>query len=176
MNATKTRVVMVTGVMVVLIVGLVGIVGWKRARAAASKEVQTAKMTSAVKEIERVNVGRPELQVQAKTLIFAAMIQKKIPAAADWCETINVGGKVWPVTPTNTFFAINSQVAGRPYSRSTPLRGDVVVFFETENPGWNQAGGAELLASRPDGVAVALADGRAIIATPADVANLHWSP
>lgn len=175
MNSTNTKTVVAIGTMIVLIAGLIAVVGWKLTRA-LSPETQETKITKTVEQINRVNVGLPDPQVQAKTLIFTAMIQKQIPAAARWCDTLNVGGKLWPVTPTNTAFALNARVAGRPYSRTNMPPGDVVVFFETASPGWNQAGGSELLASNPDGVAVALADGRAMVVTPTEAAQLRWTP
>jgi hypothetical protein len=65
-------------------------------------------------------------------------------------------------------------MAGRAYSRT--LNGNTVVFFEAANDGWNQAGGSELMAANSDGVAVAFADGRALIVSPAEAANLRWAP
>jgi hypothetical protein len=127
-----------------------------------------------VERIQQENAGLPDPQVQAKTLIFSAIIQKRVPAAANWCETLNAGGKLWPSTPTNTVFALNSQMADRAYSRKLP--GNVVVFFEADHAGWNLAGGPELLARKTNGVAVAFADGRALIVPPAEIANLRWLP
>jgi hypothetical protein len=127
-----------------------------------------------VERIQQENAGLPDPQVQAKTLIFSAIIQKRIPAAANWCETLNAGGKLWPTTPTNTVFVLNSQMADRAYSRKLP--GSVVVFFEADHAGWNLAGGPELLARKPEGVAVAFADGRSLIIPPGEIPNLRWSP
>ena len=127
-----------------------------------------------MERVKQVNLSLPDRQTQAKMLIMAAVMQRKIPAAANWCETLNAGGGIWPATPTNTAFAINTNVAGRALLR--PLPGDTVVFFETANAGWNQAGGSELLAASPDGIAVAFADGRALIVSPAEAANLRWAP
>ena len=176
MNSTKTKTMMVIGVILIVIAGSMAIRHWKRTRPDPLAEMQASEITAAANRINQVNIGRPEVQIQAKTLIYAAMIQKRIPAAAKWCDTLNVGGKLWPTTPTNTVFAINSQVAGREYSRTSPLSGQVVVFFETSNPGWNVAGGPDLLASNPEGVAVAFADGRAMIVPPTQAANLRWTP
>jgi hypothetical protein len=175
MNSTRTTTVAAIAAGVILIVGLIAFVGWKLTRAALP-ETQETKITQTVEKIQEANVGLPDPQVQAKTLIFTAMIQKQIPPAARWCDTLNVGGKLWPVTPTNTAFALDARVAGRPFSRANMPPGDVVVFFETSKPGWNQAGGSELLASKPEGVAVALADGRSMIVSPAEVAGLRWTP
>lgn len=131
-------------------------------------------MTATLNQVKQANVSRPALQTRAKMLLVAAIVQKRIPKAANWCETLNAGGNIWPTTPTNTVFALNANVAGRAIMQG--ISGDTVVFFETTNPGWNQSGGAELLASDPDGVVVALADGRAMIVTPAEAANLRWTP
>jgi hypothetical protein len=175
MNSTKTTVAI--GTVIALIVGTMVIVKGKPARAdELEKSQQAASINTAVEQIKQANVGLPDLQVQAKTLILTAMIQKEIPAASTWCETLNVDGKLWPVTPTNTVFALNSAVAGRIYSKTNRPAADVVVFFETSTPGWNLAGGAELIANRPGGVAVALADGRTTLMTPAEVAKLRWTP
>jgi hypothetical protein len=177
MNSIKTKTVAAIGTGVALIVGTLVIVNAKPARAdELEKSQEAAKITTAVEQIKQANVGLPDLQVQAKTLIFTAMIQKKIPEAAKWCETLNVDGKLWPVTPTNTVFALNSAVAGRIYSKTNRPAADVVVFFETASQDWNRTGGAELLARRPEGVAVALADGRTILITPAEAARLRWIP
>jgi len=51
-----------------------------------------------------------------------------------------------------------------------------VVYFESAQPGWNQSGGAERLATNPDGVVVAFADGRALLVPPTEVAKLRWAP
>lgn len=175
MNSTKTKLALAIGTAIILVVGVI-LVQQKRARAARATAGQAVKIESAAKRIEQVNAGRPNPQIQAKTLLFAAFIQKKLPPAANWCDTLNVGGKLWPIAPTNTTFAINSRVAGRPLSRTQPLPGDVVVFFETAKRGWNLAGGPELLANRPEGAAVALADGRVITVKPQEAANLRWNP
>jgi hypothetical protein len=177
MNSIKTKTGAAIGTGVALIVGTLVIVNAKQARAdELEKSQQAAKITTAVEQIKQANVGLPDPQVQAKTLIFAAMIQKKIPEAIQWCDTLNVDGKLWPVTPTNTVFALNSAVAGRIYSKTNRPVADVVVFFETTSQGWNRTGGAELLARRPEGVAVALADGRTLLLTPAEAARLRWIP
>ena len=175
MNLTKSTVTI--GTVIALVVGTMVIVKGKQARAdEREKSQQAASINTAVDQIQKANVGLPDLQVQAKTLIFTAMIQKKIPAASKWCETLNVDGKLWPVTPTNTVFALNWAVAGRVYSKTNRPAADTVVFFETSAPSWNLTGGVELLAKRPEGVAVALADGRTMLMTPAEVAKLRWSP
>jgi hypothetical protein len=177
MNSTKTKTTVVIGTVLALIVGTMVILKGKPAHAdELKKEPQAASLNTAVEKINEANVGLPDLQVQGKTLIFAAMTQKKIPAAANWCETLNVADKIWPVTPTNTVFALNTAVAGHIYSKTNRPATDVVVFFETATPGWNQTGGAELLAHRPEGVAVALADGRAMLMRPAEAAKLRWNP
>jgi hypothetical protein len=176
MNSTKSKTTMVIGTIIVLIAGTLTVMYWKRTRPDPVAERQAAEIAATVSQINRVNIGRPEMQVQAKTLIYATLIQKHIPPASKWCDTLNVGGKLWPATPTNTFFAINSQVAGRAYSRTNPPSGQVVVFFETANPGWNLAGGPDMVADNPEGVAVAFADGRAMIVPQNQVAKLRWTP
>ena len=169
MTWTKTKTAVV-GVGVIEIIGAIVFVARTPAR-----KTTTEKIAASVAEIKKANVGLPELQIQAKTILFAAIIQKRIPDSANWCETLNAGGKLWPSTPTNTIFALNSKMAGRAYSpRSMP--GNVVVFFETSAPGWNQAGGPELLARKPEGVAVAFADGRALVVPPGEIAQLRWVP
>jgi hypothetical protein len=170
---TKTKTVVVAIIFIVIAVGIISLVVKQRAASTEAKS-QTAKVAATMERVKRVNVSLPERQTQAKMLVMAAMVQKKIPAAGNWCETLNAGGGIWPVTPTNTTFAINTNMAGRAYSRT--LNGDTVVFFEAANDGWNQAGGAELLAANSDGVAVAFVDGRALIVSPAEAANLRWAP
>src|SRR5688572_4119005 len=100
MNLTKSTVTI--GTVIALVVGTMVIVKGKQARAGErEKSQQATSINTAVDQIQKANVGLPDLQVQAKTLIFTAMIQKKIPAGPKWCETLNVDGKLWPVTPTN---------------------------------------------------------------------------
>jgi hypothetical protein len=169
MNWTKTKTALAS-VVIVAVTGTIVVL----TRKPAQEELQQTKIAIAIDRITQTNAGLPDPQILAKTFIFTAMIQKKIPAAANWCETLNTGNKLWPVTPTNTVFALNSQMAGRAYTKG--IRGDTVVFFETLTPGWNQAGGLELLAKKTEGVAVALMDGRAMIVPAADVPKLRWAP
>lgn len=170
---TKIKTAVVIGILIILALGMVALVVKKRSASAETKS-QQAKITATMKQVRQVNLSLPDRQTQAKMLIMAAVMQKKIPAAANWCETLNAGGGIWPATPTNTAFAINTNMAGRAYSRA--VNGDTVVFFEAANAGWNQAGGSELLTGSAEGAVVALADGRAIIVSPADVAGLRWTP
>jgi type II secretory pathway pseudopilin PulG len=172
MTCTKTKTVVLT--VAVILVGIVTILWLNRKHAARAEKLQQSKIAATVNQINERNAGLPDPQIQAKTLVMTAMIQKKIPAAANWCDTLNAGNTLWPVTPTNTVFAVNSRMAGRAYTRG--IRGDTVVFFETSNPGWNQAGGPELLAKKNEGVAVAFADGRALIVSSDDAAKLRWEP
>jgi hypothetical protein len=174
MNMTKPR--LATAVFFALIASMPTVVCWRPPHAAAQESTQTAKISQTVEEIKQVNAGLPEPQVQAKTLIFRAMMLKQIPAASNWCEAMNLDGKLWPVTPTNTVFALNTQVAGRTFSPTNRVAGDVVVFFEAAQPGWNLAGGAELLTAKANGIAVALADGRALLVTREEATKLRWTP
>jgi hypothetical protein len=170
---TKTKTTVVAIIFIVIAVGMIALVARKRAASAEAKS-QQAKITAVMERVKQVNLSLPDRQTQAKMLIMAAAIQKKIPAAANWCETLNVSGRIWPATPTNTVLAINTNMAGRAFSRT--INGDTVVFFEAANAGWNQAGAAELLTGSADGAVVALADGRALIVSPAEATNLRWTP
>lgn len=169
----KTRTAVVIGVAAVLVIGVTVWINMRRA-APPRTRAQPANIPAAMKRIKRVNVSLPERQTQAKMLIMAAHMQKKIPEAGNWCESLNASGSIWPAIPTNTLFAINTNLAGKAFTRD--ISGDAVVFFEAANAGWNQAGGAELLATRPDGVAVGFADGRAMIVSSEETANLRWTP
>jgi hypothetical protein len=172
MTWTKTKTAALTGAVIIVVVGTIVLL--TRKPAAREEKVQQAKIAVAINQINQTSAGLPDPQIQAKTLIFTAMIQRKIPAAANWCDTLNAGNKLWPVIPTNTVFALNSQMAGRAYTKG--INSDTVVFFETLNPGWNQAGGPELLAKKPEGVAVAFMDGRALIVPSNDAAKFRWAP
>ena len=154
-----------------MVVGTIVLATRKRAPTPGEK-AQPERIAATVDRIQQVNAGLPDIQIQAKMLIMAAMIQKRIPDAANWCDTLNVGNKLWPVTPTNTVFALNSRMAGHAYVRG--IRGDTVVFFEASSPGWNQVGGPELL--KAEGVAVAFMDGRAVIVPSGEIAKLRWAP
>lgn len=169
----KTRNAVIIGAFVILVIGTIVLIERKRAASGEAKS-QSAKLAATMKRVRQANVSLPDRQTQAKMFMMAAFVQQKIPEAANWCETLNTGGNIWPVTPTNTVFALNANMAGRALSRG--IGGDTVVFFEAAQAGWNQAGTAELLAANPDGVAVALADGRALIVSPAEAVNLRWTP
>jgi hypothetical protein len=173
MASTKTKTAVLIGTVIVLVAGTMVLATRKRAPTPGEK-LQPERIAASIERIKQVDVGLPEPQTQAKMLIVAAMIQKRIPDAANWCDTLNVGNKLWPVTPTNTVFALNSQMAGHAYVRG--IRGDTVVFFEASSPGWNQAGGSELLAEKAEGAAVAFMDGRAVIVPPGEIAKLRWAP
>lgn len=168
---TKAKVVVSIGA---VLIGIGTIVRLIQRPAAQEAKRQQANVALAAHRISEANVGLPDPQVQIKSLIFAAMIQKQVPAANHWCDTLNAGKKLWPVTPTNTWFALNSQMAGQVYRQG--MAGDTVVFFETLKPGWNQIGGPELLARKAAGVAVALMDGRALMVGVEEAAKLRWTP
>jgi tetratricopeptide (TPR) repeat protein len=113
------------------------------------------------------------LQNQAKLLMLATSSHSKLPAAANWCESLNAGNTRQPAVPADTVFALNAQVAGLERTKLSP---NTVVFFETATPGLNQSGGVELLAKKAAGVAIAFADGRALLVSPDEVATLRWEP
>ena len=173
MAQTKTKMAMLVGAVIILVAGATVWATRKHAPAPGEK-AQPESIAAATERIQQVNAGLPDPQIQAKTLMFAVIIQKRIPDAATWCDTLNVGNKLWPVTPTNTIFALNSKMAGRAYVRG--IRGDTVVFFEASSPGWNRAGGPELLAQKAEGVAVAFTDGTSAIVLPGEIAKLRWEP
>jgi hypothetical protein len=170
---TNTKTAVVAGVVIVLVAGTTMMLV-KHTRSSPNQRPPWPGAVPTAEQIGQANIGLPDPQIEAKTLVFCAMAQRKIPDAANWCETLNVGGRLWPVTPTNTVFALNSQMAGRALSRG--MRGDTVVFFETSNPGWNQTGGPELLAKKAEGVAVGFLGGRALIVPPGEIAQLCWTP
>ncbi len=162
---TKAKTAVVTGVVLILATGTTVIVKNSmdpKSRAAAS-----------IERVREANVGLPTPQVQAKMLIMSAIVQRRIPDSSNWCETLNAGGKIWPASTSNVFFAVNSKMAGRAYTPGFPS--DLVVFFETSKPGWNQAGGPELLAKKTEGVAIGFADGSATIVPPDEVPKLRWT-
>jgi RNA polymerase sigma factor (sigma-70 family) len=141
--------------------------------ASTDPKSQLSAIAPAIDQVRVVNTNLPSLQAQAKMLVFSTFALRRVPDAANWCETLNANGKLWPTTPSNTVFALNARVAGRAL-RSLPS--DTVVFFETPNPGWNQAGGSELLPTEDKGAVVAFADGRAVIVDPSGRATLRWVP
>jgi RNA polymerase sigma factor (sigma-70 family) len=142
--------------------------------------VKRSRQPDLMTKIQQANTGLPEAQTKAKMLIFTAMSQNKIPQSSSWCETLNQNGKLWPVTPTNTLFALNSKVAGRAYSKKELMSGAIpaktIVFFETEKNGWNRSGGAELLPKEATAIAVAFADGTAELIHPTQAATLLGMP
>jgi RNA polymerase sigma factor (sigma-70 family) len=169
----KVKTAVVAGVIVVLAGGTTMVLV-KHAGSARNQQPPWPKAVPTAKQIAQANLGLPELQTDAKMLVICAMSRGKIPDAANWCDTLNSDGRLWPVTPTNTVFALNSRMAGRSFSRD--MHSDTVLFFETSNPGWNQTGGPELVAKKDEGVAVGFLDGRALIVSPGEVAQLRWTP
>ena len=92
MTWTKPKTMTLTITVIIVLVGaIVLLTGNPGAR---DKKLQQAKIAGSIDRINQANVGLPDPQVQAKTLIFAAMIQKKIPAVANWCDTLNAGNKL----------------------------------------------------------------------------------
>ena len=170
---TNTKTALVAGVVIILAAGTTTMVV-KNTRSSPKQPPLWPGAVPTAAQIGHAKIGLPELQTEAKTLIFCVMARSKVPDAANWCETLNSDGRLWPVTPTNTVFALNSRMAGHPLSRS--MRGDTVVFFQASHPGWNQTGGPELLAKKAEGVAVGFLDGRALIVSPDEVAQLRWTP
>lgn len=161
---TKAKTVIVISAALTLTVGT-GVATMKVVQR-HTRPVQPARIALNVDQVSAVNEG--------KMLILAAFSQRKIPAAANWCETLNVGGKLWQVTPTNTPFALNPKMAGVAMKRG--MASDIVVFFEAEQPGWNQVGGPELLSKRPEGAAIVFSDGRSIVVSPSEISKLRWAP
>ena len=170
---TNAKTAVVAGMGIVLVAGTTMMLV-KRTRSSANQRPPWPGAAPTPEQLRAANIGRPDPQIEAKALIFGALSLQTLPDAANWCDTLNSGGSLWPVTPTNTVFAINSQMAGRSFSRG--MHGDTVVFFEASRPGWNQAGGPELLAKRAEGVAVAFLDGTALIVPSGEVAQLRWTP
>jgi RNA polymerase sigma factor (sigma-70 family) len=170
---TKAKMAAITGVAILLATGTAVITARKHQK-------NSGISSTTISAIQQANTGLPAAQTQAKMLIFTAMSQKKIPSSGDWCDVLNANHKLWPVTPTNTLFAINSEVANRTYTRqelaSGKLPGKTVVFFETAQPGWNQSGGAELAPQKDGSIAVAFADGSSSLVSAAEIASLHWKP
>jgi RNA polymerase sigma factor (sigma-70 family) len=160
----------------ILILVLVGAI--PVAKKVAEKRTDRS-VANVLAKVEETNRGLPEAQSQAKALIFASMVRKKIPEATNWCETVNAGGKLWPATPTNIAFALNTAMAGRVFTREEMktgrIHGDTVVFFESAKVAWNQAGGIELLPTEGT-LAVALADGTARIVTADEAGRMRWGP
>jgi hypothetical protein len=160
----------------ILILVLVGAI--PVAKKVAEKRTDRS-VANVLAKVEETNRALPEAQSQAKALISASMVRKKIPDATNWCETVNVGAKLWPSTPTNITFALNAAMAGRIFTREEikagRIPGDTVVFFETAKAGWNQAGGIELLPIEGN-LAVALADGTSRIVTADEAGKMRWGP
>jgi RNA polymerase sigma factor (sigma-70 family) len=164
---TKLKTVVAAGAAIILATGTTAVV----VNHLTDPKVRAGAVIDRVRE---VNIDLPTAQTQAKMLISSAFAQRKIPEALNWCEICNARGKIWPADAQATVFALNSQVAGRAFARDLP--GDVVVFFESSKSGWNQVGGPELLAKRPEGIAVAFADGRALVCSSEEAASLRWKP
>lgn len=118
----------------------------------------------------------PDNQLAAKQLIIAARALTNVPAASNWFEALGPEVADLDATGRGLNFALNTRVEGR---RHAGLRRDTVIFFETGRVGTNLAGGADLLrrsTGSKDRIAVALADGRAILISGSEAARLRWAP
>lgn len=115
------------------------------------------------------------LQIQAKLLVLGARSasSKTLPEASNWVDALNAAKTRLPAIPANTVFAMNAKVSGLEWKKVNPA---TVVFFETATAGVNQSGGPDLLAKKPAGVAVAFADGRALLVGPDEIPTLRWDP
>lgn len=136
-----------------------------------SNQARLSQVAPAIDQIRAINPD--QALAQGKALIFSSFALRQVPAAARWCETLNGNGKLWPVTPTNTVFALNAKAAGLAIST---LPGDLVVFFETPKTGWNVAGGAELFTAGENTAAVAFANGQVLQVSGQEASSLRWAP
>jgi prepilin-type processing-associated H-X9-DG protein len=120
-------------------------------------------------------------QLNMAIRLYAADNDEKLPPVATWSDVIQsaIGTpKLFqcPACPEQTCaYAFNAKVAGLDQTKVHP---ETVIVFESD-AGWNAAGGAELLPSRPrhtGGFIVGFADSHAELVSQARLAGLRWDP
>ena len=113
-------------------------------------------------------------------LIYANDYDNKFPTPSKWCDLLTEHCEVAPVSfcckgapegPCNYAMNINVQELG------TNAPPDMVLLFETQ-PGWNQAGGPEILSTdnhQGEGCNVAFVDSHVQFVRTKDLKNLKWT-
>ena len=114
-------------------------------------------------------------------IIYANDYDDKFPTSSKWCDLLVEHAEVDKMTfqcrgaaegPCN--YAMNENAAA--LGNSVPP--NMVLLFET-HPGWNQAGGAEILTTdnhQDDGCNVLFVDGHAEFVKKNALNNLRWKP
>ena len=114
-------------------------------------------------------------------LIYANDYDDKFPTPSKWCDLLIEYAEVTPQTfrckgasegPCN--YAMNKNVE-KLGTRAPP---DMVLLFET-HPGWNQAGGPEILSTdnhQGDGCNVLFVDSHVAFVKKKDLDDLKWKP
>jgi prepilin-type processing-associated H-X9-DG protein len=113
-------------------------------------------------------------------LIYANDYEDKFPTPSKWCDLLIERAEVAPITfcckgapegPCNYAMNINVEKLG------TNAPPGMVLLFESK-PGWNQAGGFEILTTdnhQGDGCNIAYIDGHVEFVKTKDLKNLRWT-
>ncbi len=114
-------------------------------------------------------------------LLYAGDCDEKFPTPSNWCDLLNKYAEINPGSfrciggPAGRYnYAMNAYV--EKLGTSSPP--DMVLLFETQ-PGWNQAGGPEILTTdnhQGEGCNVLLVDLNVEFVTEQGLKNLRWKP
>jgi prepilin-type processing-associated H-X9-DG protein len=114
-------------------------------------------------------------------VVYAFDYEDKYPTGSRWCDLLaeeaDVGAKSFicrgAADDGPGHYAMNENIE-RLGADATP---DMVLLFETDEPGWNLVGGSELLSTenhRGDGCNVLFMDGHVEFVKSKDVGGLRW--
>ena len=159
---------------VFLVVGMIAIPAALLLPALAKAKARVPVIIS-LNNVKQLNLG---------VMLYADDSKDRFPTATQWCDLVKpyVGGtQVFlrsgdQKTGVRSSYAYNDRLVG---SKLRRVNKDTVMVFELEHPGWNVAGGPELL-RKPgrfgDTVIVGFADGRAESIPPNRLKSLRWDP
>jgi hypothetical protein len=129
----------------------------------------------------RITCGTNMSDLGKIMLIYAGDYDEKFPTPSNWCDLLNEYEKINPEKfrckgapegPCNFAMNVNIEKLG---TSSPP---DMVLLFETQ-PGWNQAGGPEILTTDNhlgEGCNVLFVDMHAEFVTTSRLRYLRWKP
>lgn len=129
----------------------------------------------------RVHCGANMSTIGRAMLIYTNDFDDKFPISSKWCDLLIEHAEVDPATfrckaapqQGRCHYAMNKNLENFDKANAPP---DMVAFFETK-PGWNQAGGPELLTTnnhQGDGCNVLFADNHVEFVKTRDLNKLKW--
>ncbi len=122
-------------------------------------------------------------QLSLGVSMYAADHEDTLPVAATWCDQIMpmIGSPLpfqRPSDPNGTrgAYGLNVRVAG---AKQGTVHRETVLIFELATPGWNRAGGPEIMrqpSRRGETMIVGFADGHAEAVPANRLSSLRWDP